>query len=199
MAIKPKSACENMERLTADGYEGKFGFYEAVDFTPSRLSIDRLPVAVQSFMSHHQGMSFVALVNFLAGNPMPDRFESDPLFRTTTLLLQERVPKASPFQMQASELFQRRLPSPGQTGQLRIFDTPHTAIPEAHLLSNGRYQVMVTSAGGGYSRWGDLAVTRWKEDPTLDGYGHLRLCQRLVVREEMVGRFSAELRRAEKL
>jgi cyclic beta-1,2-glucan synthetase len=171
LSIKPKSACENMERLTADGYEGKYGFYEAVDFTPSRLSIDHQPVLVRSFMSHHQGMSFVALVNFLAGNPMPDRFESDPLFRTTTLLLQERVPKASPFQMQEAELFQRRSTSPGQVNQLRIFDTPHCAIPEVHLLSNGRYQVMVTSAGGGYSRWGDLAVTRWKEDPTLDNYG----------------------------
>lgn len=49
---------------------------------------------------------------------------------------------------------------------MRVFSTPHTPIPEAHLLSNGRYHVMATNAGGGYSRWKHLAVTRWREDAT---------------------------------
>ena len=48
---------------------------------------------------------------------------------------------------------------------------PAAPSPEAHLLSNGRYHVAVTSAGGGYSRWRDLAVTRWREDATRDCYG----------------------------
>ena len=54
---------------------------------------------------------------------------------------------------------------------MRVFPSPHTRIPEVHLLSNGRYHVMVTNAGGGYSRWNDLAVTRWREDATCDGWG----------------------------
>jgi len=54
---------------------------------------------------------------------------------------------------------------------LRLSGNPHAAIPEVQLLSNGRYHVMVTSAGGGYSRWKDLAVTRWREDGTCDNWG----------------------------
>ena len=54
---------------------------------------------------------------------------------------------------------------------LRISGGPETPVPEVQLLSNGRYHVMVTSAGGGYSRWKDLAVTRWREDATCDNWG----------------------------
>ena len=171
MMVKPHDACENMERLSDDGYEGRYGFYEAIDYTPSRLSGDHSPALIRSFMAHHQGMSFVSIVNFIAGNPMTNRFESDPLFRTTTLLLQERVPKASPFDLQTSEPFAAREISPGQKDLARFFTTPHTTLPEVHLLSNGRYHVMMTNAGGGYSRWRDCAVTRWNEDPTMDSCG----------------------------
>ncbi len=171
LMVKPRKACENMERLSTDGYEGRFGFYEAIDFTPGRLSVDHSPSLIRSFMAHHQGMSFISIVNFMTGNSMPNRFESDPLFRTTTLLLQERVPKVSPTRRQTSELFAARRVSPGQEDMGRIFTTPFTTIPEAHLLSNGRYHVMMTNAGGGYSRWNNLAVTRWNEDATMDSYG----------------------------
>ena len=54
---------------------------------------------------------------------------------------------------------------------LRRFRSPHDQTPRTHLLSNGRYAVMVTAAGSGYSRWGDLAVTRWREDVTRDAWG----------------------------
>ena len=43
--------------------------------------------------------------------------------------------------------------------------------PRTHLLSNGNYSVMITAAGSGYSRWRDIAVTRWREDPTCDSWG----------------------------
>ena len=57
----------------------------------------------------------------------------------------------------------------------RAFTTPDTPAPEVQLLSNGRYHVMVTNAGGGYSRWRDLAVTRWREDAHARLLGHLLL------------------------
>jgi len=56
-------------------------------------------------------------------------------------------------------------------GSPRRFDSPHDAHPRTHLLCNGRYSVMLTAAGSGYSRWRDLAVTRWREDPTCDPWG----------------------------
>ena len=53
----------------------------------------------------------------------------------------------------------------------RRFQSPHQPVPRTHLLSNGRYAVMITAAGSGYSRWRDLAVTRWREDATCDSWG----------------------------
>ncbi|EQD79173.1 glycosyltransferase 36, partial [mine drainage metagenome] len=54
---------------------------------------------------------------------------------------------------------------------VRVYGTPDTPVPEVQLLSNGRYHVMITSAGGGYSRWKDIAVLRWREDSTCDNWG----------------------------
>ena len=54
---------------------------------------------------------------------------------------------------------------------MRVLSSPNTPIPEVQLLSNGRYHVMITNAGGGYSRWNDIAVTRWHEDITCDNRG----------------------------
>jgi cellobiose phosphorylase len=88
------------------------------------------------------------------------------------LLLCERIPKvASPLQPHSAEVNAARTPPATAASTMRVFPTPHTPIPEVYLLSNGRYHVMVTNAGGGYSRWKDLAVTRWREDATCDGWG----------------------------
>ena len=56
-------------------------------------------------------------------------------------------------------------------GAQRRYTTAHSRVPRTHLLSNGRYSVMVTAAGSGYSRWHDIAITRWREDVTCDGWG----------------------------
>ena len=171
LMVKPVEACENMQRLTALGYEGRYGFYEAIDYTANRSSHEHSPALIHSFMAHHQGMSFISLVNFFSDNCMVKRFETDPLFSTTTLLLQERVPKVAPFRPVTSSLLKSQEVAPAQEDLLRIFTTPHSTVPEVHILSNGRYHVMISNAGGGYSRWLHLAVTRWNEDITMDNSG----------------------------
>ena len=169
--INPDEACINMQRLSDRGFEGRYGFYEAIDFTPNRLSHEESEAVIRSFMAHHQGMSFISMVNLFTGGLMIRRFESDPLFQTTVLLLQERVPKAEPFQLQPAEQTRTRSVPEEEENLLRIFNNPRTPFPEVHLLSNGHYHVMVTNAGGGYSRWRDLSVTRWNEDQTRDNFG----------------------------
>ncbi len=117
-------------------------------------------------------MSLLSLAYVLLDKPMQRRFLADPMLRAADLLLQERVPKATaPVFPHASEASVTRLASAEETGTMRVFTDPNSAAVEAHLLSNGRYHVAVTSAGGGYSRWRDLAVTRWREDATRDCYG----------------------------
>jgi cellobiose phosphorylase len=173
LSVAPRAACRNLEALAGHGYLGRYGFYEAIDYTPSRLGRAKRPAVVRAFMAHHQGMSLVALDNLLNDRPMPRRFMADRQMRTTEPLLQERVPRSGtrltphvPEDVQAS-----RGEAPEGESTLRIFDDPGTAMPEVQLLSNGTYHVMASHAGGSYSRWRDLAVTRWREDATCDAWG----------------------------
>ena len=138
----------------------------------ARAAAERRSVTVRQFMAHHQGMSLLALAYVLLDKPMQRRFEADPMLRAADLLLQERVPKAvAPIFPHVAEASATRSASAEEEGAMRVFTDPSGPVPEVHLLSNGRYHVVVTSAGGGYSRWRDLAVTRWREDATRDCLG----------------------------
>lgn len=172
LMVAPKAACVNLQRLAAAGFSGRFGFFEAIDYTPSRLPRGQTSAVVRSFMAHHQGMSFLALGYLLLDRPMQRRFESVPMFQATALLLQERIPKTPAFYSHASnEVTAFRAIGTGQEAPVHVFTSANTPLPQVQLLSNGRYHVMVTNAGGGYSRWKDLAVSRWREDTTCDSWG----------------------------
>jgi cyclic beta-1,2-glucan synthetase len=171
LMVAPEEACMNLQRLAAEGFVGKYGFFEAIDYTPVRQRRGQSNVVVRSFMAHHQGMSLLSLAYLLLNRPMQRRFESDRLFQAVMLLLQERVPKATALFSHTAQLSEVRAMQVEEEKRIRVFTTPDTPIPEVQLLSNGRYHVMLTNAGGGYSRWRDLAVTRWREDLTCDNWG----------------------------
>jgi cyclic beta-1,2-glucan synthetase len=170
--VDPGAAARNFARLAALGAHGRYGFYEALDYTPARLPEGKDVAIVRAFMAHHQGMTVVALANCLFDGAMRARFHAEPSVRATELLLQERTPRdvalAHP---RAEEVRTAATVRDLELPAVRRLRTPHGATPEAHLLSNGRYAAMVTAAGSGYSRWGDVAITRWREDATRDDWG----------------------------
>ena len=170
--VAPEAATRNFERLSRAGATGPFGLREALDYTPRRLPEGASVAIVMSYMAHHQGMLLVAIGNVLNGSAMVERFHADPIVKATELLLQERMPRdvlvARPRAEEVKSAADVRDLVPPV---IRRFTSPHDAIPRTHLLSNGRYAVMVTAAGSGYSRWGDMAVTRWREDVTRDSWG----------------------------
>jgi cyclic beta-1,2-glucan synthetase len=170
--IDPKAAAENFTRLSAAGANGRYGFYEALDYTATRVPENQEVAVVRAYMAHHQGMSMVALANVLHNGVMRARFHAEPRMQATELLLQERTPRdvlvARPRVEEVRVVAHVRDLIPPV---LRRFDSPHDMTPAIHLLSNGRYAVMVTTAGSGYSHWRDLAVTRWREDRTRDPWG----------------------------
>ena len=171
LMVAPEEACLNLQRLAAEGFTGKFGLFEAIDYTPARQRRGQSSAVVRAFMAHHQGMSLLALAYLLLERPMQRRFESDRLFQAIMLLLQEKIPKATALFSHTAQLSDARSTSVAAETPIRVFSSPDTPVPEVQLLSNGRYHVMVTNAGGGYSRWKDLAVTRWREDGTCDNWG----------------------------
>ncbi|HWJ06043.1 MAG TPA: glucoamylase family protein [Steroidobacteraceae bacterium] len=171
LMIEPEVACENLQRLVEEGALGAFGMYEALDYTPSRIPRGQARAVVRSYMAHHQGMSLLALADLLLDHPFQRRFAADPLFQATLMLLHERVPRAAAFPAHPAALSVARATAEVTAPPIRVIANPDTAVPEVQLLSNGRYHVLVTAAGGGYSRWHETAVTRWQEDATRDHWG----------------------------
>ncbi len=183
LMVAPLEACRNLERLAAEGFEARYGFYEAIDYTPSRLPRGQSSAIVRSFMAHHQGMSLLSLSSQLLDRPMQRRFEADAQLQATLPLLQERIPQTTAAFAHTTELSEHTLALGLPETPIRVYATPNTPSPEVQLLSNGRYHVMVTNAGGGYSRWKDLAVTRWREDPTCDNWGTFCYLRDVATRE----------------
>ncbi len=181
--IDPSATVRNLARMAAAGGRGHYGFYEALDYTRSRLPEGQTVAIVRTYMAHHQGMSLVAFANALTGGAMRDRFHAEPSVKASELLLQERTPRevlvARPRAEEVSAAANvRELVPP----VVRQFDTPHDSVPRTQLLSNARYSVMLTSAGSGYSRWQDISITRWREDSTLDCWGTY-----IFLRDEQTG------------
>lgn len=170
--VDPAGACRNYTRLASMGALGRYGFYEALDFTASRLPENKSVAIVRNFMAHHQGMTIVAIANTLLDAPMRIRFHREPMIQACELLLQERMPRdvaiAHP---RAEEVSVAATIASGGAATVRRLTGAAVGAPITHLLSNGRYTVMLTDAGAGYSRWRDIAVTRWREDATRDDFG----------------------------
>ena len=136
LMVAPEKACENLVLLSEKGFEGRYGFYEAIDYTTSRLAPGQSSSTIYSFMAHHQGMSLLSLAYLLLDKPMQKLFESDPQFKAILLLLQERIPKTSAFFAHTTDIADINYAASGQ--ETRIIVTPNTSMPAVQLLSNGR-------------------------------------------------------------
>ena len=186
LPISPRRAVENLEALIEEGLCSPLGFYEAIDYTPSRMKPGRRSEVVRQYMAHHQGMALVSLGNTLLDAGMPERFHSDPLVRSAELLLEERNPRPDstmPASTQHLALSHRRVRE-APPSAVRHYSTAQTSTPRVQLLSNGHYGVMLTSGGGGFSSWDGRAVSRWREDATRDHWG-----QFIYVRDLLSGEY----------
>jgi cyclic beta-1,2-glucan synthetase len=170
LQVDPAAAIANMGFFEGLGLAGPDGFYEAIDFTRSDKRKGERGVVIASYMAHHQGMSLAAINNVLHRDTLQRRFHSDLRVRAVETLLFEGIPitqlpieevriKVSPIRTAASD-----------EGADREW-TEETAVPRAHVFGNGRCSLMVTNSGGGYLRWNDFDITRWRSDPTLDPWG----------------------------
>lgn len=171
LMVAPEAACLNLQHMQTLGFHGDYGFYEAIDYTPTRVPHGKTHAVVQSFMAHHQGMGLLSLLHLLREQPMQRRFVADVELQATLLLLQERVPRNGIFHPHKAEALEERITAADSEIHLRVFRDPDSARPAVQLLSNGRYHSLLTHAGGGYSRQRDLSITRWREDATRDHWG----------------------------
>ena len=173
LPFAPRAAMDNIMDLLAEGAGGEYGLYEAVDYTPSRLDHGKKLAVVKSFMAHHQGMGFIALSNYLQDFAMVRRFHSEPRIMSGDLLLQERIPL---YPVITKQIREPVLPLTHKLGKEveveRSLGVPRSLPPECHILSNGRYSVLLTDSGGGYSKMENVHVSRWREDGSSHKYGN---------------------------
>ncbi|RKN80484.1 GH36-type glycosyl hydrolase domain-containing protein [Paenibacillus ginsengarvi] len=172
LPFRPEESLASLSRMEAMGAVGKYGFYEAIDCTASRMPTDRSHVVIRSFMAHHLGMSLLTLGNMLLERTMIDRFHADKRVQAAELLLQERLPQRPAIIKHTATAQHERTYEPlaGTRVPLQQF-TSQTETPEVCVLSGGAYTTVVSDSGGGFSRWEGLAVSRWHEDPVAESPG----------------------------
>jgi len=175
LPIAPRAVWENMQRLESLKALGRYGFYEAIDFTSAHLGLGQEYAIVRSYMAHHQGMSMLALADYLQGQRMVERFHAEPMIQSVELLLQEQIPQGAPLQY-PHEDEQNMHQSLQPAVVVNSWSVPvNSPMPLVHFLANGRYGVLITNAGSGYSSGysgnQELRFTRWRADTTLDDWG----------------------------
>ena len=168
----PINVVDNYRRLASIGGCGRYGYYDAIDFTKDRLPEGQEFEVVYNYMAHHQGMTIVAIANTLQNGRMQERFHAEPIIHASELLLQERTPRyvaATPPRAEEYNVASAKLKAGSAT--LRRLRSARGTSPATHLMSNGNYSIMLTSAGSGTSKWNNLAITRWREDASRDDWG----------------------------
>lgn len=162
LQVNPRAAIANLQRLQKLGASGRYGFFEAIDYTPARLNKGRNKHIIKSYMAHHQGMILASILNCIKDGKMQELFHSNTSVKATEMLLKEKVPPRS-ITLKLDE-------KPEETGRfaeeiraVRVFRTL-SQYPEAHFLSNGSYTVMITQLGTGYSMCRGRLISRWEND-----------------------------------
>ncbi|MCL2842504.1 MAG: hypothetical protein FWE28_03425 [Oscillospiraceae bacterium] len=172
LPLDVRGSVQNLRRLEKLGAKGKYGFYEALDFTPNRAAGQEFQI-VKAFMAHHLGMSLLAIDNVLTGNAMQERFMRDRAMSAYRELLQEKVP--------IGQIVLRQPPREVPDKPRRLvgagWSAEHTQMspfrPACGVLSNGAYNVVVTETGHARSMAGEVMVTRFqpRQDGAVQGMG----------------------------
>ncbi len=171
LAAEPAAAVRNLRRLRDLGALGRWGYIEALDFTPGRCTRPD-GEQVRCWMAHHVGMSILAAVNTLDRGLVRDLFMSEPEMAAFTLLLQEKLPDS------AAVIRRDRSPMPERPAKHIRRPWAESAAcgekPGACLLSNGAYNLRIKDTGESAAFLGETLIYRPEgDDPglslTLDG------------------------------
>lgn len=170
LLVNPSGALSNLATLENLGALGPYGFRDALDYT--RPDPGKPFALVENYMAHHIGMSLAAFTNLLTDQVWQERFHADPLVRSVELLLHERIPRRLVYDKPQASDPHEGLPAPElENPVVREFDDPDTPYPHIAMLGRLPYKLMVSHCGSGYSRYNEVAVTRWRADATSDSTG----------------------------
>ncbi len=161
LTTAPQLSMKNLDKFEKSGLFGRFGFYEAVDYTKSRNNGEYS--VIRSFMAHHVGMSMLSVVNILHNNKTQQRFMRDSFMNGARSLLEEKIQTdAKVFRdIKTEEIPQIRERVQGKN---RISENPLPFSPEAAVYSNGRLSLCITDTGAGMTLFDGLDITAYGDD-----------------------------------
>lgn len=166
----PNLAIKNLKNLENEKMNGKYGFYESIDYTASRLKYKEKYKLVKTYMAHHQALSLISTNNFINENIMVDRFMSNPEIEGVSILLQERMPNKAIITKEKKEKVQKIKPKDYETYIEKTYTSINNNLNITNTISNGTYTVFTKANGEGYSKYNDILINRFKEtDETYQG------------------------------
>ncbi|MBC7617444.1 MAG: carbohydrate-binding protein, partial [Candidatus Saccharibacteria bacterium] len=169
--LSPQCAILNFKVLETLGARGRYGFIEALDYSTAGRTGSEVFTPVDTVMAHHLGMSIVALANVLLAGPVLRWGMANAHVRAVSSLLHERVPREIPVLQALPVVHESQLPRAREPGLLREVVPGEAALEPTHIVSNGRYSVLLRANGAGKSTWGKTGINRARDDALRDEYG----------------------------
>ena len=163
----PKETIQNLKTMESMGMYDKFGYYESVDYTPSRARNKKKYAVVKTYMAHHQGLILLSINNLINEDILQKRFFENPEIAGIDILLQERMPDNVIITKEKKEHIEKIKYVNYDYYLERSVDKNSK---EYNAIYNNDYTILVRNDGTGYSKYKDKLINRFK--PTdIDNHG----------------------------
>ena len=159
---KPKEVINNMRKLEKFDMLGKYGLYEALDFTPVRLGKGKKYEPVKTYMAHHQALILLSINNLFMDNILQKRFHNNPELEALDILLQEKMPENMIITNEDKKKPKKIKYIDYENYAQRIFNKINYRLNEINAISNNQYLVVMDQKGNGYSKYNDILINRYK-------------------------------------
>ena len=165
MAIteEPLEVLKNINSLKKYSMYGKYGLYEAVDFTPERLGKDKKYEVVKTYMAHHQGLILLSINNLINNNILQNRFHKNPEIQSVDILLQEKLPEDMIITKERKEKVEKIKYKTNDTNYLNEITKFEEDLPTLNVISNEDYLVCTDKKGTGFSKYKNILINRYKK------------------------------------
>ncbi len=163
LAQNPNQVIENIKQMENQGIKGKYGLYEAIDYTRSRLSSGKNSEVVKTFMAHHQGLILLSINNLINNNILQKRFSKNPEVQAIDILLQERMPESVIITKEKKEKPNKIKYQDYENYSQITFNKGDYELDKYNVISNENYSIIINQKGEGYSKYKDILINRYKQ------------------------------------
>ena len=164
MAIidEPIEVLKNLKQLEKLGMYNKYGFYESIDYTPTRLRKNETKAIVKTYMAHHHGLILLSINNLMNNNIVQKRFVQNPEIEAVDILLQERMPENIIITKEEKEKVEKIKYIDYENATQREITKINTKLNNVNVIGNDKYTIIMDQKGNGYSKYNNILINRYK-------------------------------------